>query len=137
MVRKVLASGSDEDEDPSKDAQAAKDVLKVNESPPPSDLQAAYLELMRTPSPPLRRFADPDSPFSPPPPHPCDILLLFNEGENGSLSIDIDAMVALYYRLVHPGIVEYHINAATGLRTERHTFVNLAILPEFILASPD
>jgi hypothetical protein len=114
-----------------------RDILKVNESPLPSDLQAAYEELMLHPSPPPRRFADPDSPFSPPPPHPCDILMLFTEDENGALSIDLDAMVALYYPLVHPGIVEYHINAQTGLRTDHHTFLNMAILPDFILARPD
>jgi hypothetical protein len=136
VVRKVLPSASDEDDEPTKDA-SPQDFLKVNLSAPPSDLKAVYEQLMRTPSPPPRRFADPDAPFSPPPPHPCDGLMLFVEDENGDLDIDLDAMVSLYYHLVHPGIDEFHIDPDTGLCTVCHTSINLAILPDFILDRPD
>jgi hypothetical protein len=132
----VLTSGSDHDDDDYKEA-SQQDILKVTEAPPPFDMEAYYESLLLP-----RSFHQPisyvgHSAFSPPPPHHHDMAMMFVRDENEALELDLNMMVELYYPLVHPNLVEYTLNAQTGLRTVRHTFVNLAILPDFILARPD
>jgi hypothetical protein len=59
------------------------------------------------------------------------------EDDVGGLDLDLPALVRLHRPLVHPDHVEYTINRDTGLRTVRHTFVNLAILEDWMLARSD
>ena len=76
----------------------------------------------------------PTSAFSPPPPDSRDIAMLFETDEAGELHVDYAGMVKMFYPLVHPNCDEYTIDHATGLRTVRHSFVNMAILPDVLLA---
>jgi hypothetical protein len=72
------------------------------------------------------------SSFSPPPIDPLDIAMLFDTDEAGELRLDYARMVEMYYPLVHPNCDEYTVNPSTGVRT-RHSFVNIAILPDVFL----
>ncbi len=58
--------------------------------------------------------------------------MLFDTDEAGELHLDYDRMVEMYYPLVHPNCDEYTVNPDTGVRT-RHSFVNIAILPDVFL----
>ena len=111
----------------------APQILKVDGKP--FD-KTAYYESFLLPAdfespPPLS-----PSPFSPPPPHPHNVACLFDEDENGELHLDYTAMVDMFYSLVHPDCDEFTIDHATGLRTIRHSFCNMAILPDFIAENP-
>ena len=69
-------------------------------------------------------------PFNPIPPHPHEIDMLFVLQPDGTEKMDYEAMHALLYNLVHPGIQE----STTHLgQTVHHSFINLAVIPDFIL----
>jgi hypothetical protein len=80
-------------------------------------------------------FYRPDSgvPFNPAPPGNEALARLFFEDEHGALEIDYVAVVEFFYPLVHPNCDEFTTDPDTGLRTVRHSFVNLAVLPDFFL----
>ena len=138
VLRRAVPVASDDDEpEPTGSASTStQDVLQVPDSPAPFDMVAYYESLLLPvsliPEPPLS-----PSPFSPPRPNPFDIAMLFLEDDVGGLDLDLPALVRLYRPLVHPDHVEYTINRDTGLRTVRHTFVNLAILEDWMLARSD
>ena len=69
-------------------------------------------------------------PFNPIPPHPHEIDMLFVLQPDGTEKIDYVAMHALLYDLVHPGV-----QATTSYlgQTVHHTFINLAVIPDFLL----
>jgi len=65
-------------------------------------------------------------PFNPIPPLPHEIDMLFVMGPEGMEELDYDAMKALLYKLVHP-------DCGCFIDGVHHSFVNLAIVPEFLL----
>jgi hypothetical protein len=65
-------------------------------------------------------------PFNPIPPLDHEIDMLFVMGSEGKEELDYDAMKALFHPLVHPNCDEV-VNAV------HHSFINLAILPDFLL----
>ena len=103
--------------------------LQVNISRPDKAAYYASLFLPVDFSPPPMLLP---SPFSPPPPDSRDIAMLFDTDEAGELHLDYTRMVEMYYPLVHPNCDEYTVNHETGVRT-RHSFVNIAILPDVFL----
>ncbi len=103
--------------------------LQVNVSSPEKAAKYALLKLPVDFGPPP--MLQP-SPFSPPPPDSRDIAMLFDTDEAGELHLDYTRMVEMFYPLVHPDCDEYTVNPETGVRT-RHSFVNIAILPDVFL----
>ena len=103
--------------------------LQVNVSSPEKAVKNArlFLPVDFGPPPMLQ-----PSPFSPPPPDARDIAMLVDTDEDGELRLDYTRMVEMFYPLVHPDCDEYTVNHETGLRT-RHSFVNIAILPDLFL----
>jgi hypothetical protein len=77
----------------------------------------------------------PPSPFSPPPIDNMALACLFDEDEHGDYHIDYVAAAELFYPLVHPNCDEMTIDPATGLRTVRNSFVNMAIVPDFFMSN--
>ena len=106
------------------------DALQVNADHPD---KAAYYASLFLPTdfgpPPML----PPSAFSPPPPDPRDIAMLFETDKTGELHVDYVRMAEMYYPLVHPNCDEFTIDRDTGRRI-RHSFVNIGILPDVLLA---
>jgi hypothetical protein len=68
--------------------------------------------------------------FNPIPPHPHEIDMLFIVQPDGTEKMDYVAMHALLYDLVHPSIQETTTHRG---QTVHHSFINLAVIPDFIL----
>lgn len=68
--------------------------------------------------------------FNPIPPHPHEIDMLFVLQPDGTEMMDYEAMHALLYDLVHPSLQETTTHLGHPVH---HSFINLAVIPDFIL----
>ncbi len=111
---------------------SAAETLQV----PTNEAKIAYYESLLLPAdfytPPY--IPPSESPFSPPPIDNMALACLFDEDEDGDYHIDY-AAAELFYPLVHPNCDEMTIDPATGLRTVRNSFVNMAIVPDFFMSN--
>jgi hypothetical protein len=108
---------------------SAAETLQV----PTNEEKIAYYESLLLPADFYTPPYIPPSPFSPPPIDNMALAFLFDEDEHGGYHIDYAAAAELFYPLVHPNCDEFTIDPATGLRTVRNSFVNIAIVPDFFI----
>ena len=102
---------------------------------PTNEDKIAYYESLHLPSDFYTPPYIPPSPFSPPPIDNMALARLFDEDKHGGYHIDYAAAAELFYPLVHPDCDEFTIDPATGLRTVRNSFVNIAIVLDFFMSN--